>query len=172
MAGYCTSAQLYFHVPQASENTAQECNIKPYYLLNHQIIDLLYTTLILVASRKQIATAHVWFKGRFVGIMPSSSVIKAYSLFQQRLRVHSNQSTCHGCYEAYAPGAIEYGLSNMGKYQSCWSIGNTMGEYTRYIIKECTLHLIALLLIVLSSTMETLGMRPQLKHTLPFLNLR
>ena len=46
MAGYCTSVQPYFHKPQASENTAQECNIQPYYLLTHQIIDLLYTTLI------------------------------------------------------------------------------------------------------------------------------
>ena len=52
MAGYCTSVQPYFHEPQASENTVQECNIQPYYLLNHQIKDLLYTTLILVASRK------------------------------------------------------------------------------------------------------------------------
>ena len=25
MAGYCTSVRLYFHEPQASENTAQEC---------------------------------------------------------------------------------------------------------------------------------------------------
>ena len=49
MAGYCTSMRLYFHEPQASENTAQGCNIQPYC---HQIIDLLYTTLILVASRK------------------------------------------------------------------------------------------------------------------------
>ena len=38
MAGYCTSVRLYFHEPQASENTAQECNIQPYCLLNHQII--------------------------------------------------------------------------------------------------------------------------------------
>ena len=38
MAGYCTSVRPYFHEPQASENTAQECNIQPYYLLNHQII--------------------------------------------------------------------------------------------------------------------------------------
>ena len=52
MDGYCTSVQPYFHEPQASENTVQECNIQPYYLLNHQIKDLLYTTLILVASRK------------------------------------------------------------------------------------------------------------------------
>ena len=43
----------YFHDPQASENIAQECNIQPYYLLNHQIIDLLYTTLIFVASRNR-----------------------------------------------------------------------------------------------------------------------
>ena len=28
MAGYCTSVRLYFHEPQASENTAQECNIQ------------------------------------------------------------------------------------------------------------------------------------------------
>ena len=33
-------------------------------LLNHQIIALLYTTLILVASRKWTATVHVRFKGR------------------------------------------------------------------------------------------------------------
>ena len=52
MAGYFTSVWPYFHEPQASGNTAQECSIQPYYLLNHQIIDLLYTTLILVASRK------------------------------------------------------------------------------------------------------------------------
>ena len=64
MAGYSTSVRPYFHELQASENTAQECNIQPYYLLNHQIIDLLYTTLILVASRKQTATAHARFKGR------------------------------------------------------------------------------------------------------------
>ena len=66
--------------------------------------------------------------------MPSSSAIKGYSLFQQWLRVYSNQSTCHGCYAPYAPGAIEYRLSNMEKYQSCWSMGNTMAKYTRYII--------------------------------------
>ena len=65
--------------------------------------------------------------------MPSSSVMKAYSLFQQRIQVHSNQSTCHSCYAAYAPGAIKYGLSNMGK---CRSMGNTMGKYTKYMIKS------------------------------------
>ena len=32
MAGYCTSVCPYFHEPQASENTAQECNIQPYIL--------------------------------------------------------------------------------------------------------------------------------------------
>ena len=63
MAEYCTSMQPYFHKTQASENTAQECNIQPYCLLNHQIIHLLYTTLILVAFRKQTATAHAQFKG-------------------------------------------------------------------------------------------------------------
>ena len=50
MAGYCTSVRQYFHKLQASE---YECNIQPYCLLNHQIIYLLYTTLILVASRKE-----------------------------------------------------------------------------------------------------------------------
>ena len=40
MAGYCTSVRSYFHEPQASENTAQVCP------LTHQIIDLLYTTVI------------------------------------------------------------------------------------------------------------------------------
>ena len=45
MAGYCTSVRLYFHEPQASEITAHSPH-QPYYLLNHQIIDLLYTTLI------------------------------------------------------------------------------------------------------------------------------
>ena len=45
---------------------------------------------------------------------------------------------CRGCYAAYALGAIKYGLSNMGKYQSCRSMRNTMGEYTKYIIKSCT----------------------------------
>ena len=52
MAGYATSVRPYFHLPAAHENTAAHlCNIQPYCLLNHQIIDLLYTTLILVASR-------------------------------------------------------------------------------------------------------------------------
>ena len=46
MAGYCTSVRSYFHEPQASENTAEECNIQPYCPLTHQIIDLLYTTVI------------------------------------------------------------------------------------------------------------------------------
>ena len=46
MAGYCTSVHPYFYEPQVSENTAQECNIQPYYLLNHQIIDLLYGFII------------------------------------------------------------------------------------------------------------------------------
>ena len=45
MAGYCTLV-LYFHSPAAHENTAQECNILSYCLLRHQIIDLLYTTVI------------------------------------------------------------------------------------------------------------------------------
>ena len=47
MAGYRTSVRLYFYEPQASENTAQVCHIQPYCLLNHQIIDVLYTTVIL-----------------------------------------------------------------------------------------------------------------------------
>ena len=34
----------------------------------------------------------------------SSSVLKAYYLFQQRLRVHSNLSTRRGCYTVYAQG--------------------------------------------------------------------
>ena len=46
MAGYCASVLPYFYESQASENTAQECNIQPYCLLTHQIIDVLYTTLI------------------------------------------------------------------------------------------------------------------------------
>ena len=50
----CTSVRPYFYEPQASENTAQECNIQPYYLLNHQII---YTTLILVAIDSYCACA-------------------------------------------------------------------------------------------------------------------
>ena len=37
MVGYCMSVRLYFHEPQVSENIAQECNIQPYNLLNHQI---------------------------------------------------------------------------------------------------------------------------------------
>ena len=37
MTGYCMSVRPYFHEPQASENTAQECNIQPYYFLTHQI---------------------------------------------------------------------------------------------------------------------------------------
>ena len=44
MAGYCTRVRPYFREPQASKNTAKECNIHPYSLLTHQIIDLLYTT--------------------------------------------------------------------------------------------------------------------------------
>ena len=40
MAGYCTLV-LYFHSPVARENTAaHSCNIQPYYLLTHQIIEL------------------------------------------------------------------------------------------------------------------------------------
>ena len=37
MAGYCTSVQPYFHEPQASENTAQECNIQPCILGSHKM---------------------------------------------------------------------------------------------------------------------------------------
>ena len=59
---------------------------------------------------------------------------KSLSLFQQRLRVYSNYSTRLSCYAAYALGAIEYALSNVGKYKSCWSVGNTMGVYMRYTI--------------------------------------
>ena len=46
MAGHGVSVRPYFYEPQASENTAQECNIQPYCLLTNQIIDVLYTTLI------------------------------------------------------------------------------------------------------------------------------
>ena len=38
MVGYCISVQPYFYELQASENTAQECNIQPYCLLTHQIL--------------------------------------------------------------------------------------------------------------------------------------
>ena len=38
MVGYCISVRPYFYEPQASENTAQECNIQPYCLLTHQIL--------------------------------------------------------------------------------------------------------------------------------------
>ena len=44
MAGHCTSLRLYFHDMKASENTVQDCNIQPYCLHTHQIIDLLYIT--------------------------------------------------------------------------------------------------------------------------------
>ena len=50
MAGYCTSVRPYFRKLQGSEN---KCNIQPYCIFNHQIIDLLYATLILVASGKE-----------------------------------------------------------------------------------------------------------------------
>ena len=46
MTGYCMSVRPYFREPQVSENTAQECNIQPYCLLTHQILDLLYTTVL------------------------------------------------------------------------------------------------------------------------------
>ena len=92
MAGYCTSVQPYFHEPQASENTAQECN---------------YTTL-----------------------------IQQYLEDRQLLRMHSTKVIAvYSCYAAYALRAIRYGPSDMGKYQSCCSTGNTIGAYTRYIIK-------------------------------------
>ena len=87
MAGYCTSVMPYFHKPQASENTAQECNIQPYYLLNHQIIDLLYTTLILAASRKLIATAHAWFKGRSACIFNELQAVSLFLAFAGPARV-------------------------------------------------------------------------------------
>ena len=32
---------------------------------------------------------------------------------------------------------MKYGLSNMGKYLSCRSMGNTMGAYTKYITRKC-----------------------------------
>ena len=38
------------------------------------------------------------------------------------------------------PVGYEYELSNLGKYLSCRSMGNTMGEYARYIIKSRYLH--------------------------------
>ena len=49
-------------------------------------------------------------------------VMKAYSLFQQWLPVHSNYSTCRSCYAAYALGAIKYRLSNMGCHVGLWGI--------------------------------------------------
>ena len=38
------------------------------------------------------------------------------------------------------PAGYEYELSNLRKYLSCRSMGNTMGEYARYIIKSRYLH--------------------------------
>ena len=43
-----------------------------------------------------------------------------------------------GCYAAYALQAIKFGLVNMGKYQSCCSMGNTIGVYTMY---KCKYHI-------------------------------
>ena len=81
MAGYCTSVRPYFHEPQASENTAtHSCNIQPYCLLTHQIIDLLHTTLILqhlqhrqllrMRSTKVIATC-IFNKPLAAGLFPT-----------------------------------------------------------------------------------------------------
>ena len=50
MAGYRTSVRPYFHKPQASENTAQECNIQPYCLLTQQIIGASATSPTLVVK--------------------------------------------------------------------------------------------------------------------------
>ena len=89
MAGYCTSVRPYFHEPQVSENTAQECNIQPYCFLTHQIIDLLYTTLI---QRRQTATAHAQYKGRAACIF---NELQAAGLFiaWDGTSTHTNPST-------------------------------------------------------------------------------
>ena len=38
MAGYCTSGQMYFREPKASENTAHKYNIQPYSTFTSVII--------------------------------------------------------------------------------------------------------------------------------------
>ena len=54
---------------------------------------------------------------------------------------------CHNChvhnligFDLILTQAMKYGLSNMGKYLPCRSMGNTMGVYTRYIIKSCIIY--------------------------------
>ena len=61
--------------------------------------------------------------------------MKAYSLFQQRL-YECIPITAHATVATqYMPcmWAMKYKLSNMDKHLSFRSMGNTMGEYTRYI---------------------------------------
>ena len=67
------------------------------------------------------------------------SVYNAVFIHNKSLNVVSAAAT-----GAYALWAIKYGPSNMGKYYSCCSTGNTIGAYTRYIIREnCSyLHII------------------------------
>jgi len=50
-------------------------------VFNHQIIDLLYTTLILVVPSKYIATAHARFKGRFACIFNELPVVGLFLAF-------------------------------------------------------------------------------------------
>ena len=65
MAGYCTSVWSYFHEPQASENTAHSCNIQPYCLLTHQIID---RQLLCMRSTKVIASMCIFNELQAAGL--------------------------------------------------------------------------------------------------------
>ena len=146
MAGYCASVRQYSHKPQASKNTAKEShlpsqpsnNTTPILVTSrkqtttahvrfkgccclHIFNELQAVGLLLALDGTNMCTDPFTSGKKYCRLMLSSSVMKVYSLFQQRLPVHSNQSTHPGYYAAYALWAMKYGLLNMGKYLSCRS---------------------------------------------------
>ena len=128
--GYCMSVWPYFHKPQNIYHSDFSSICAVCILNKLQAVNLF---LALDDARMHIESFTSGKKYRklvnnAIFIRNEKCFSSGYIHTCNRIRAHSTVATQH-----YALQTMKYGLSNMGKYLSCRSMGNTMGEYTRYI---------------------------------------
>ena len=66
MTGYCTSWQIYFREPKASENTAHKYNVQPYSTFTSVIMCLLPTFSALISfTNSHMRTCIIWRHAKY-----------------------------------------------------------------------------------------------------------
>ena len=89
MAGYCTSGQMYFREPKASENTAHKYNIQPYSTFTGVIMCLLPTFSALISfTNYHMRTCIIWrhTKYRLVSVaankpLPAANTVCTHAIY-------------------------------------------------------------------------------------------